>query len=125
MGENQWIVEDGVLKSPKSGANLVSEATFDDFKLHIEFRYPEGSNSGMYLRGRYEVQIEDNKGMEPSCTLFAGIYGFLSPNQMMAKNAGEWQQYDITLIGNRVTEVANGVPIIIDQIIPGITRCIG
>jgi len=121
LGDNQWIVENGVLKSPKSGANLVSEATFNDFKLHVEFRYPKGSNSGVYLRGRYEVQIEDNKGMEPSSTLFAGIYGFLSPNEMAAKSAGAWQQYDITLIGRRVTVVANGIPVIIDQTIPGIT----
>jgi len=121
MGENQWVVENGVLKSPKSGANLVSEATFNDFKLHIEFRYPKGSNSGVYLRGRYEVQIEDNKGKEPSSTLFAGIYGFLTPTEMAAKSPGKWQQYDITLIGRRVTIVANGVPVIIDQTIPGIT----
>lgn len=121
MGENQWIVKDGVLTSPKSGANLVTESTFNDFKLHIEFRYPEGSNSGVYLRGRYEVQIEDNKGMEPSNILFAGIYGFLTPTEMVAKNAGEWQQYDITLIGRRVTVIANGVPVIIDRTIPGIT----
>lgn len=121
LGENQWVVKDGILTSPKSGANLVTEATFNDFKLHVEFRYPAGSNSGIYLRGRYEVQIEDNKGMEPSSTLFAGIYGFLSPSEMVAKNPGEWQQYDITLIGRRVTVVANGVPVIVDQSIPGIT----
>jgi len=121
MGDNQWIVKDGILTSPKSGANLVTKKTFNDFKLHIEFRYPEGSNSGVYLRGRYEVQIEDNKGMEPSSTLFAGIYGFLTPTEMVAKNPGAWQQYDITLIGRRVTIVANGVPVIIDQTIPGIT----
>lgn len=121
MGENQWIVKDGILTSPKSGANLVTESTFDDFKLHVEFRYPEGSNSGVYLRGRYEVQIEDNIGMEPSSTLFAGIYGFLTPTEMVAKSPGEWQQYDITLIGRRVTIVANGIPVIIDRTIPGIT----
>lgn len=121
MGENQWIVENGILKSPKSGANLVTEEQFNDFKLHLEFRYPEGSNSGVYLRGRYEVQIEDNIGMEPSSTLFAGIYGFLTPTEMMAKEPEEWQQFDITLIGRRVTVVANGVPVIIDQTIPGIT----
>lgn len=121
MGENQWVVESGVLKSPKSGANLVSDASFSDFKLHIEFRYPEGSNSGIYLRGRYEVQITDSKGKAPSDIEFGGIYGFLTPNQMAAKEAGEWQTYDITLIGRRVTVVANGKPIIIDQIIPGIT----
>lgn len=120
-GANQWIVESGVLKSPKSGSNLVSDASFTDFKLHIEFRYPKGSNSGIYLRGRYEVQITDGIGVEPSDIEFSGVYGFLTPNQMAAKNPGEWQTYDITLIGRRVTVVANGVPVIIDQIIPGIT----
>lgn len=121
MGENQWIVESGVLKSPKSGANLVSDRAFTDFKLHIEFRYPEGSNSGIYLRGRYEVQITDGKGVEPSDVEFSGVYGFLEPNQMAAKDPGEWQAYDITLIGRRVTVVANGVTVINDQVIPGIT----
>lgn len=121
MGENQWIVESGVLKSPKSGANLVSDEKYEDFKLHIEFRYPEGSNSGIYLRGRYEVQVTDSKGKEPSDVEFSGIYGFLEPNEMAAKSAGEWQEYDITLIGRRVTVVANGVTVINDQTIPGIT----
>ena len=121
MGENQWRVVDGVLSSPKSGANLVSEEKFTDFKLHVEFRYPEGSNSGIYLRGRYEVQIADNSGLEPSDIYFGGIYGFLSPNEMAAKNAGEWQTYDITLIGRRVSIIANGKAIITDQIIPGMT----
>lgn len=119
--ENQWIVEDGILKSPKSGVNLVSEESFMDFKLHIEFRYPEGSNSGIYLRGRYEVQIMDNKGDAPSDVLFGGIYGFLTPTEMAAKAAGEWQTYDITLIGRRLSIVANGVSIINDQLIPGMT----
>ncbi|MCM4166775.1 hypothetical protein KCTC52924_01626 [Arenibacter antarcticus] len=121
MGENQWIVESGVLKSPKSGSNLVSDEKFNDFKLHIEFRYPEGSNSGVYLRGRYEVQITDSKGAEPSDIEFSGVYGFLTPTEVVAKAAGEWQEYDITLIGRRVTVVANGVTVINDQIIPGIT----
>lgn len=119
--ENQWVVESGVLKSPKSGANLVSNEKFTDFKLHIEFRIPEGSNSGIYLRGRYEVQVMDSKGNEPSNVLFGGVYGFLTPNQMAAKGAGEWQSFDITLIGRRVTVIANGTTIINDQIIPGIT----
>lgn len=121
MGDNQWIVESGVLKSPKSGSNLVSDEKFGDFKLHIEFRYPEGSNSGIYLRGRYEVQVMDSKGAEPSDVEFGGIYGFLEPNEMAAKSAGEWQEYDITLIGRRVTVVANGITVINDQAIPGIT----
>ncbi len=121
MGENQWIAESGVLTSPMAGSNLVSEEMFTDFKLHIEFRIQKGSNSGIYLRGRYELQVTDSKGMEPSDILFGGIYGFLTPNEMAAKDAGEWQSYDITLIGNRVSIVANGIHIISDQIIPGIT----
>jgi len=121
MGENQWVVEDGVLKSPKSGANLVTDEKFTDFKLHVEFKYPKGSNSGIYLRGRYEVQVADNVGLEPSSVLFGGIYGLLTPNEMVAKAAGEWQEYDITLIGRRVTIVANGKTIISNQNIPGMT----
>lgn len=118
---NQWVNINGVLTSPKSGANIITDQNFEDFKLHIEFRYPAGSNSGVYLRGRYEIQVEDNAGKEPSSTLFGGIYGFITPNEMAAKAPGEWQTYDITLVGRRVTVVANGKAIIVDQIIPGIT----
>ena len=121
MGENQWIAESGVLKSPKSGSNLVSDQKFNDFKLHLEFKYPQGSNSGVYLRGRYEVQIMDSKGAEPSDVEYSGVYGFLTPSEVAAKAAGEWQEYDIPLIGRRVTVVANGTTVISDQIIPGIT----
>jgi hypothetical protein len=122
MGEKkQWIVEDGILKSPESGANLVSEQEFEDFKLHVEFKVPEGSNSGIYLRGRYEVQITDDYGSEPSNVLFGGVYGFLTPNEMAANPASEWQTYDISLIGRRVTIVANGKTVISGQNIPGIT----
>ncbi len=121
MGTNQWVVENGILRSPKSGANLVSEQTFTDFKLRVEFRYDKGSNSGVYLRGRYEVQIEDDKGKDPWKGYLGAIYGFLTPSEMVAKDPGEWQTYDITLIGRMVTVVANGVTIISNQEIPGIT----
>jgi hypothetical protein len=121
LGENQWVVEAGVLKSPHSGANLITDKTFSDFKLHVEFRCPKGSNSGVYLRGRYEVQIEDSKGKEPMKDLFGAIYGFLTPSEMAAKDAGEWQSYDITLVGRMITIVANGKQIICNQAIPGIT----
>ena len=121
MGSNQWVVENGVLKSPHSGSNIRTEKTFNDFKLHIEFRYPEESNSGVYLRGRYEVQIIDSKGKEPASTELGGVYGFLDPLENMAKDPGEWQSYDITLVGRLVTVVANGKTIIYKQNIPGIT----
>jgi len=118
---NQWIAENGILKSPKPGTNIITDQKFNDFKLHIEFRYPEGGNTGIYLRGRYEVQIEDSKGKETASIYLGGVYGFLTPNENVAKSPGEWQTYDITLIGRRVTIVANGKTVIADQIIPGIT----
>jgi hypothetical protein len=120
-GANQWIVENGILKSPKSGSNLLSNDKFTDFKLHLEFRYPKESNSGVFLRGRYEVQVADSKGMEPWEDQLGAVYGLLAPNEMVAKDAGEWQSYDITLIGRRVTVVLNGKTVISDQVIPGIT----
>lgn len=120
-GTNQWKAESGILRSPHSGSNLVTNQKFSDFKLHIEFRYPAESNSGVYLRGRYEVQVIDSKGMEPSDILFGGVYGFLTPSSMAAKAPGEWQSFDITLVGRLVTIVANGIPIIQNVEIPGIT----
>jgi hypothetical protein len=120
-GENQWKAEGGVLRSPKSGSNLVSDQTFNDFKLHIEFRYPKGSNSGVYLRGRYEIQIVDSKGIEPSVDYLGAVYGFLPPIEMMAKDAGEWQSYDVTLVGRLVTLAVNGKTVICNTVIPGIT----
>jgi hypothetical protein len=122
-GKNQWIAENGILKSPHSGANLISDKTFTDFKLHVEFKYPQGSNSGVYLRGRYEIQIIDTKSGEPEPinNQFSSVYGFLPPNKMMAKDPGEWQSYDITLVGRMITIVANGRMIICNQVIPGIT----
>lgn len=121
MGENQWKAEAGILRSPKSGSNLVTEKTFSDFKLHIEFRYPKGSNSGVYLRGRYEVQIADSKGLGTLKDQLGAVYGFLTPTEMVAKDPGEWQTYDITLVGRMINIVANGKTIICNQEIPGIT----
>jgi hypothetical protein len=118
---NQWKVTNGVLSSPRSGTNLVTDRKFGDFKLHVEFRYPKESNSGVYLRGRHEVQIQDDFGNEPATDRFSGVYGFISPSVIAAKPAGEWQSYDITLVGRMVTVFANGRKVICDQEIPGIT----
>jgi hypothetical protein len=120
-GENQWKVIGGLLTNTKSGANLATKQKFTDFKLHLEFRVPKGGNSGVYLRGRHEVQVEDSPLGEPSSTHLGGVYGFLVPNEQAHKGAGVWQTYDITLIGRRVTVVLNGKTIIADQTIPGIT----
>jgi len=118
---SHWVAENGVLRSLESGANLVSDQKFNDFKLHVEFRYPKGSNSGIYLRGRYEVQIIDSLNAPPLSIYLGGVYGFIDPREMVAKAAGEWQYFDITFIGRIVTIVANGKLIINDREIPGIT----
>ena len=120
-GANEWEAVDGILRNKKSGGNLVTEAAFDDFKLHAEFRYPAGSNSGVYLRGRYELQIADLPGTEPEIDSLGAVYGYLAPSVMAVKKAGEWQSFDVTLIGRHVTVVLNGKPIITDREIPGIT----
>lgn len=121
LGKNQWIVENGVLKSPQSGANLVTDDRYNDFKLHIEFRYPVESNSGVYLRGRYELQIEDGDAVHPELDRIGAVYGFIAPSEAAGKKAGEWQSYDITLVGRMVTVALNGVTIICNREIPGIT----
>lgn len=120
-GENQWRVIDGLLTNTKSGANLATKQRFTDFRLHLEFRVPKGGNSGIYLRGRHEVQVEDSPMGEPLSTHLGGVYGFLVPNEQAHKGPGVWQTYDITLIGRRVTVVLNGRTVIADQTIPGIT----
>ncbi len=118
---NQWINEKGILKSPKSGSNIRTKETFKDFKLHAEVRYPAESNSGIYLRGRYEIQVADSYGMQPAKDQAAAVYGFIQPLELPIKPAGEWQIYDITLIGRVVTVKLNGKTVIYQAEIPGIT----
>lgn len=120
-GTNNWKVVGAILTNTKPGANLMTTARYTDFKLHIEFRYPKNGNSGIYLRGRHEVQVEDISDAELNSTHIGGVYGFLVPNENAAKGPGVWNSYDITLVGRRVTVVLNGKTVIADQIIPGIT----
>jgi hypothetical protein len=116
-----WTVDHGILKGSGAADNIISTATFSDFKLHVEFLLPKGSNSGVYLRGRYEVQIEDSDASEPPLDHMGGIYGFLAPTWDTRKAPGEWQTYDVTLIGRIVTVEMNGTKVICDREIPGIT----
>jgi len=120
-GESQWSVAGGVLTNAKSGANLVSTRNFDDFKLHLEFRVPKGANSGVYLRGRYELQVDDAAGLDPSSHHLGGLYGFIAPSENVARAAGEWQTMDVTLVGRMLTYALNGTTVIANREIPGIT----
>lgn len=123
-----WSVEDGALTNSKGCVDIVSEAKFKDFRLKLEFRMAEPavnggqrSNSGVYLRGRYEVQIQDDFGKPAESHGAGGLYGFLTPTSNAIRQAGEWQTYEITLIGRQLTVVLNGKTIIDRQEIPGIT----
>lgn len=116
-----WKVKNGTLVSPGRGAELISNARFQDFKLHVEFNCARGANSGVYLRGRYEVQIEDDPVPEGPSMRTGGVYGFLAPSPEPPRRPGEWQSYDITMVGRVVTVAQNGHTIIDKQEIPGIT----
>jgi hypothetical protein len=120
-GTNRWQATNNVLRNTQGGGNLVTDQKFSDFKLHLEFRYPKGSNSGVYLRGRYEVQIADSVPPEPVNDLLGSVYGFLTPSEIANRKPDEWQSYDITLLGRMVTIVLNGKTVIANQEIPGIT----
>ncbi len=122
-GKNGWAVVNGELAvvDPKGNSDLVSERTFQDMKVHVEFNAPAHSNSGVYLRGRYEVQIETEDPAANSAAQKCGaIYSRIAPRTNAAKPAGEWQTYDITLVGRQVTVVFNGQTIVQD-VIEGIT----
>lgn len=118
---NKFKMVNGVLVNSEAGGNLVTNEKFDDFKLSVEFRYPAGSNAGIYLRGRYELQIEDSQVEYPDKVSIGSIYGFIEPAVKAASKAGEWQTYEVTLVGRHVTVVHNGIEIISNRPIPGIT----
>ena len=116
-----WTVQDDVLQATPPCVDLITEARFDDFRLQLEFRYPSGSNSGVYLRGRYEVQIQDDRGKAVDPLRIGGLYGFIAPSENAARAPDEWQTMDITLSGRRLTVLLNDIEIISNREIPGIT----
>ena len=118
---NGWKAVNGVLENEMPSSDIRTGKEFSDFKLHIEFNCPSKSNSGVYLRGRYEVQVMDSYGQPPGSHRLGGLYGFIDPTENAGKPGGEWQTFDITLLGRYVTVVLNGKTIIDDKEIPGIT----
>ena len=116
-----WKIENGILSTPGNGPELINNSKFEDFKLHIEFNCGPESNSGVYLRGRYEVQIETDSATDPPSQRLGGVYGFLAPSPEPARTPDKWQTYDITLVGRMVTVVLNGATIIDNKEIPGLT----
>jgi hypothetical protein len=119
---NHWRAENAELQNTEAGANIRTTRLFRDFKLHIEYNCPLGGNSGVYLRGRYEVQVEyEPAGKNDSYHSMGSIYGFIPPAIKVESRPGQWEYYDVTLEGRNVSVVRDGVLIIDHAEIPGIT----
>ena len=104
------------------GANIMSKRTdFFDFNLSYDVRVPKGSNSGVYLRSRYEIQTFDSYGKPLDCHNMAAYYGRVTPSVAAEKPAGEWQHVDVTLYKKHLTVVLNGSTIIDNAPVTGIT----
>ncbi len=119
---NHWVAKDGELLNQSKGANLKTTRKFDDFKLHIEFNCPDDGNSGIYLRGRYEVQVEYEKvDANDKFHSIGSVYSMLSPAVELPRTPGKWESFDITLVGRWLTVVRDGVKTIDNQEIAGTT----
>lgn len=113
---NKWVARDGELvndnpevpgqKNP-AAANLKTTAKFQDFKLHIEVNCPEHGNSGIYLRGRYEIQVGTEGGALPDHEMGA-VYSHYPPPAGAELGLGKWTSFDITLVGRRLTVLRDG-----------------
>jgi hypothetical protein len=101
--------------------NLRTDREFNDFNLKLDARVPKGGNSGIYLRGIYEVQVADSYGQPPESHGIGSVYSRITPTSNPAKPAGEWQSYDITLVNRHVTVILNGTKIIDNQPVLGCT----
>ena len=126
---NGWKAEKGVLVNnpvQKEGehiayGNLRTTQTFKDFNIKLEVNVPEGSNSGVYLRGIYEVQVMDSYGHDLDPHNMGALYSRITPSEAAEKPAGEWQDMDITLYKRHLTVVLNGKKIIDNQPVLGVT----
>jgi len=119
---SHWLVQDGLLVNTTRGANLKSTAAYTDFKLHFEVNCPDLANSGFYLRGRYEVQLEyEAAGTDPPERMMGSIYGRLTPAVAFPRTPGEWETFDVMLVGRTVTISRNGKLTIDHKEVEGIT----
>ena len=118
---SKWAAENGELVNAERSANLKTTRKFDDFKLHIELLCTEEHcNSGIYLRGRYEIQCGTEGGTQASHEQGA-VYGMIAPSPLLPLGIGQWQVFDITFVGRNATVIQNGTKIHDNVEIPGIT----
>jgi hypothetical protein len=103
-----WAIENGIATNTPPSSNLVSKQKFKDFRIQAEYKLGPESNSGIYLRGRYELQVLDDFGKPVESHGHMSIYGWTAPLVNASKPTGEWQTMEAILVGNRVTVVLNG-----------------
>jgi len=103
-----WSFEDGVATNTPPSSNLVSKEKFKDFRLQAEYKLGPASNSGIYLRGRYELQVLDDFGKPAESHGHMAIYGWTAPRVNASKATGEWQTMEAVLVGNRLSVTLNG-----------------
>ena len=127
---NGWSINDGILANNpvqkkggphKNYGNLRTDREFEDFNLTLEVRVPKDGNSGVYLRGIYEIQVSDSFGKKTDSHNMGALYSRITPSASVEKSAGEWQTLDITLVDRHLTVVLNGTKIIANQPVLGVT----
>ena len=116
-----WQVKDGIMGNKASSNNLVSAQKFWNFKLHCEFRIGKDSNGGFGLRGRYEIQVIDDFGQPPDTHGTGALYSRTAASKNASRAPGEWNTYDVTLIGRQVTVIVNGEKVIDKGEVEGLT----
>ncbi len=127
---NGWSAQDGVLinrptqepgQPKKRYGNLRTDREFEDFNISMEVKVPEHGNSGVYLRGIYEVQVADWFDKPVDSHGMGAVYSRIAPISNPCKAPGEWQTLDITLVDRHVTVILNGAKIIDNEPVPGCT----
>jgi hypothetical protein len=98
-----WPITNGEMTT--RGGDIVTRDTFRDFRLHVEFCCPDlpadvsgqkRSNSGVFLQGRYEIQVLDSWGKNPPGKGDCGaVYNVHAPLVNACAPGGEWQSYDV------------------------------
>jgi len=111
-----WTVKDGVLTNTPAANNLIGDQSFWNFELHMEYRVGPKSNSGVGLRSRYEIQILEDYGRPPNTHTNGALYSRIAPSENASKPAGEWQTFDIRLVGRHVKVVLNGKKVVEGEI---------
>lgn len=116
-----WKIEGDVMTNVPHANNLVSKKSFKDFKIQCEYKLEKNSNSGIYLRGRYELQVLDDYGKPVESHGHMALYSRVAPKVNASKPIGEWQTMEATIVGNRVTVILNGQTVQDNIVIEGIT----